>query len=401
MRHVSGPSKPTVPEIASRLTHFATLAMIVAFGCFMSDRTMAAPPFAEEWPLPAPPEDVEIDPSGRVWVSCEDDTVRVFAPTGGQLLFAFGGRGTGDGEFLTPTGIGFDSSGDVYICDYEGARVEKFTSEGEFLLAWPIPSIRSDHVAVDAAGDVYVTGYSDLQVHKYSAVGEPLLDWGSAAGEHTAGIIAQDGVVSVVLWTVPDVEQYDTAGNYLRTFSAATLNGLDIETDAIGQFWIASFNGHCVNVLNADGDLVEILGSSGSGPGEFNGPSGVAIGTDGSVYVADQGNLRIQRFGDVVADAPNPQMGSSALSLLSIAPNPSRSMVEIAYASPRAVSPELSVLDVTGRVVARLVQGSVASGAGAVRWALTGENGALPAGAYFVRLTAGGDTVTRRLVILR
>ena len=67
----------------------------------------AVPPFAEEWALPASPQDV--DPFGRVWVSCLDDSIRVFTPTGGTLLFAFGGTGSGEGQFTNPYGIAFDS----------------------------------------------------------------------------------------------------------------------------------------------------------------------------------------------------------------------------------------------------------------------------------------------------
>lgn len=363
----------------------------------------AAPPYAEEWFLPAPPEDVEVDASGRVWVSCEDDSVRVFAPTGGQLLFAFGGRGTGEGEFLTPDGIAFDPGGDVYICDYEGARVQKFTSEGEFILSWPIPSDRSDHVAVDAAGEVYVTGYSNLQVHKYSSIGDPIVDWTSASGERTAGVVVADGVVSVVLWTVPDIEQYDSAGNYLRTLPASTLNGLDIEVDSSSQFWVANFNGYTVNVLSADGDLVDVLGSPGSGPGEFFAPSGVALGLDGSVYVADQGNVRIQRFGDAVADAPEVlEAPVSGVALRSIAPNPARSVVDVVYSSAGADRVELTVLDVTGRSVARLEDGLVDPGTHRIEWTLQEDDGSsLAAGVYFVRLAAGGQASTQRLVIIR
>lgn len=388
-----------LPHLSARRTAWlrscaGLLAMLALGGARIA---MAAPPFAEEWPLPAPPEDVEVDPSGRVWVSCEDDTVRVFAPVGGQLLFAFGGRGMGDGEFLTPTGIAFDASGDAYICDYEGARVEKFTSEGAFLLAWPIPSIRSDHVAIDAAGDVYVTGYSDYQVHKYSSVGDPILDWESPTGQHTAGIIERDGLVSVVLWTTSNIEQFDTAGNFVRAFSAETVNGLDVEGDAAGQFWVASFGGNTVNVLSAEGELVEVLGSSGSGPGEFQGPSGIALGLDGSVYVADQANLRVQRFGDVAADAPLPEMVSP---IFSISPNPSRSFVRLKYASAPTDLPELSVLDVFGRIVATL--GKPGNGAREVSWDLTADDGSrLPAGVYFVRPRAGAEAVARRLVIIR
>ena len=38
------------------------------------------------------------------------------------------------------------------------------------------------------------------------------------------------------------------------------------------------------------------IGSQGSGPGQFNLPSAVAFSPDGDMYVADQGNHRIQVF---------------------------------------------------------------------------------------------------------
>ena len=37
-------------------------------------------------------------------------------------------------------------------------------------------------------------------------------------------------------------------------------------------------------------------GTTGSGDGEFQWPRGVAVDTDGSVYVTDDGNNRIQEF---------------------------------------------------------------------------------------------------------
>jgi DNA-binding beta-propeller fold protein YncE len=37
-------------------------------------------------------------------------------------------------------------------------------------------------------------------------------------------------------------------------------------------------------------------GSSGSGGGQFYGPTGVAVDQDGNVYVADSDNNRIQKF---------------------------------------------------------------------------------------------------------
>ena len=37
-------------------------------------------------------------------------------------------------------------------------------------------------------------------------------------------------------------------------------------------------------------------GGEGSGPGEFNGPTAIAVDKDGNVLVADNANRRIQKF---------------------------------------------------------------------------------------------------------
>jgi DNA-binding beta-propeller fold protein YncE len=43
-------------------------------------------------------------------------------------------------------------------------------------------------------------------------------------------------------------------------------------------------------------EFVGAWGSYGSGPGQFNGPIGVAVDNAGHVYVADARNQRIQKF---------------------------------------------------------------------------------------------------------
>jgi DNA-binding beta-propeller fold protein YncE len=364
--------------------------------------TAVIPPYAEEWQLPAPVEDVEVDPFGRVWVSADDDSIRVYTPTGGLRLFAFGGTGTGDGEFQTPYGIAFDPSGDVYICDYAGARVQKFTSEGLFLFSWPIPSTNADHVAVDAVGDVYVTGYTDFSVHKYTPNGVPVLDWVSAGGSQTSGVLEVGGIVYVVQWDAPSVEEFTTEGLYLGSFAASTLGGTDIELDTLGQLWVADFNNNMIRLFTTDGDPIDSFGSFGTGPGEFNGAIGIGIGLDGSVYIADQYNARIQRFGDPVASVAD---GGPSLparpAIRSIAPNPCRTSMELAYTVPRAEDLRITILDVAGRRVATLADGPRTAGEHRVSWDARREDGRrLAAGHYLVRLAGKDGAVAARLVVI-
>jgi len=54
---------------------------------------------------------------------------------------------------------------------------------------------------------------------------------------------------------------------------------------------------HRVRAYNAKtGEFLFDIGRRGDGPGEFNLPRDVAIGSDGKIYVVDGGNFRIQIF---------------------------------------------------------------------------------------------------------
>ncbi|MFY3739840.1 MAG: sugar lactone lactonase YvrE [Candidatus Nitrosomirales archaeon] len=47
-----------------------------------------------------------------------------------------GSLAVGDGQFLDPTGIAFDISGNVYVADADNHRIEKFDKNGNFITKW-------------------------------------------------------------------------------------------------------------------------------------------------------------------------------------------------------------------------------------------------------------------------
>ncbi len=77
----------------------------------------------------------------------------------------------------------------------------------------------------------------------------------------------------------------------------------DVAIAADGTIYVADSQNHRVQVFSPDGAFLRSWGTygtvdSGNAPGgTFNEPWGIAVGTDGSVYVADTWNHRVHKFG--------------------------------------------------------------------------------------------------------
>ena len=63
-----------------------------------------------------------------------------------------------------------------------------------------------------------------------------------------------------------------------------------------GEMIVAEYRGHCVTILSPSGKNVLSFGKEGTGPGEFNHPTDVAVDIDGNILVTDMKNNRIQKF---------------------------------------------------------------------------------------------------------
>jgi len=76
--------------------------------------------------------------------------------------------------------------------------------------------------------------------------------------------------------------------------------------------------------------------------------------------------------------------------------DPSGREADIRFSLPAASQVELSIVDVSGRTLARLLEGDLAAGAHQARW----DCASVPAGVYFARLAVSERTVARRIVVL-
>jgi predicted membrane-bound mannosyltransferase/DNA-binding beta-propeller fold protein YncE len=137
-----------------------------------------------------------------------------------------------------------------------------------------------------------------LSERMYIYFRKDLLDYlgGSLEGSAGAGTVS-DAYAMSRIDLVPDF-YFGTSGSEPGQFSAP--RGIAVAPD--GSIYVADSMNHRIQHFDANGNLIKQWGSyasieQGSAPGgTFNEPWGVAVAPDGTVYVADTWNHRIQKF---------------------------------------------------------------------------------------------------------
>jgi hypothetical protein len=126
----------------------------------------------------------------------------------------------------------------------------------------------------------------------------------------------------------------------------------------------------------------------------YKGPLAGGIRTTLALPVTTYGGLAFIGSGSVSAP---PDALPAEFALAPLAPNPARGPVRTEFALPTESHVRLSVIDLQGREVAVLADGTYPAGRHEAEWA-TNAGRPIPAGVYFVRMVAGGRAWMRRLV---
>ncbi len=219
----------------------------------------------------------------------------------------WGERGVGDGQFYGPTGISLDTSGNVYVADTSNRRIQKFTSDGTFILKWGRNGgdgssgsgdgeFRNPRgLTVDSYGNVYVADSENDRVQKFNSDGVFITKWDSYWGVDIAidsfgnTYIGEQSVVN------GNIRKYSPDGTVVDEWeTGGTPSGIAVDT--LGNVYTACRSDNIIQKYSPDGTLLTQWGSKGSGEGEFMDPRGVEVDMFGNVYVADSANNRIQKF---------------------------------------------------------------------------------------------------------
>ena len=264
----------------------------------------------------------------RVYVAdTGNHRVQWFEPNG-TFVGAWGGHGLLPGLFVAPNDLAIDGDGNVYVASDD--RIQKFTADGQYLDGWGGHGTGEGQfqyamdVAVDVLGAVYATDWMNYRVQKFTADGVFVAQWGSAgAGPgQFGGVITvasgPDGRVYVADAANGRVQVFTPDGGFLLSFGATGVKPGEIDfpnSPAVDgeHVFVADVGNHQVDVFGTDGAFEMQWGSFGFGPGQFNRPLSVALAPDGSIYVVDKDNHRVQKFAQFSTPAIPTTLGSVKL----------------------------------------------------------------------------------------
>jgi tripartite motif-containing protein 71 len=249
---------------------------------------------------------IALDDKGNLFLAEFDDSrIYKYSPSG-KLLAQWGGRGSGPGQLEAPDKLAFDTQGNLYVTEVgsrttgegQNNRVQKFSPMGVPLAQWGTFGSAAGQfnapigVAVDQQGDIYVADVGNHRIQKLSSLGQPLTQWhtvGSGTGESTE-------------------------------------IGYDLALDASGNVYVSephpfSDGNDRIQKFSPSGALLATWGGSGTGPGRFINPTGLAVDGKGDVFVVDWNNNRIQELsptGQFVAQWQGPEPGVKFVSKIAL-----------------------------------------------------------------------------------
>lgn len=246
-----------------------------------------------------------LDTAGNVYVVDNDAFQIVKLSPAGKVLARWGAKGHRPGQFAGPEQVAVDRHGAIYVTDNSDNRVERFSPTGHFLGQWgkrKSTALFNPHgIAIGPDDNIYI-GTGD-GVLKYSTAGRRLAAYPVPNVGFVHGVaLDASGDIFTSDWD-GHVTKLSPAGRLLRQWhnNKKSLGGSNfaeaVAIDRQGTLYVADYGNDRVDKFSGDLRPEGLLGkANGSGRGRFSAPNGVAAGPDGDIYVADSGNSRIQKL---------------------------------------------------------------------------------------------------------
>jgi DNA-binding beta-propeller fold protein YncE len=206
---------------------------------------------------------VNLSEKALVWSYASDNKEYSFS-------FKWGSKGFGDGQFIRPHDVEFDSSGNIYISDRDLNNIQKFDPHGKFISKWGSNGsalgqfTQPYSISIDSSDNLFVVDKVNNRIQKFDTDGNFTGVWNKVTGSK----------INETLYLPEDM-------------------ALDPNT---AEVYIADTGNNRIVKFDSDFNFLLEWGSNGTGPGQFDHPHGIGVDSAGMVYVNDLNSPRIQKY---------------------------------------------------------------------------------------------------------
>ena len=165
-----------------------------------------------QFPTVNTPTGLAFDSSGNLYVTNQPNQgsgyIKKLSPTGADLgIFSSSG-------VSGPSGLAFDSNGNLYVANSSNNTIEKFSSTGTDLGVFASSGLNNPvGLAFDANGNLYASNYGDATIRKFDSAGNGSLF--AHLGAYGFYGIAFDSNGNLYVADLQDnsIRKFDSAGN--------------------------------------------------------------------------------------------------------------------------------------------------------------------------------------------
>lgn len=252
-----------------------------------------------------------------------------------KCLLTWGQKGDKPSEFYSPISIAINKKDEIFVTDVNNARVQKFSTEGQYLGGFDLPrddpkrkSCQAGGIGIDDAGLIYLSFMSQHKVAVYTEDGKLVREWGKK-GKGEGEFNQPGGIVFGLADTlyVADqcnhrVQQFTTSGKFLSQWGeygkqpgqfgepdqpGSRFGGPHlIARDSQGRLYTTEGTSGRVQQFSAAGKSLAAWGNKGTQAGGFGdlktvyskqgfGPIGILVDRHDRVWVSSL-NDRVQVF---------------------------------------------------------------------------------------------------------
>ena len=205
----------------------------------------------------------------------------------------------------TPFGLALDSAGDLYVNDFNGSGILRYSPTGAFLGVFASTANIGQGVglAFDSFGNLYTPVFNGSYVNRFSPTGtylgvfaSTIYGTGSAptglAFDGSGNLYVSNSSGNVSSTAQGNIVEFSPTGAFLRVFASQGVNAPQgLAFDSVGDLYVTNLNNDTITEYSPTGAYLGVFASTG-----LDGPRSVAFDSVGDLYVTNLNNGTITEY---------------------------------------------------------------------------------------------------------